>query len=317
MDKLSRNVLTLVSQGAIVANGRLECELAQRLNLSKTNATYRNITGVLDKLERKGHVAVVRHGSVLREVCRVEETVKGDHAPNKEQVAMPASGTEDVAPPQKGDENSDTADDATPLWEQLSLALLALQTSKVNDDGKIASAAPKILAEEADMPLTRAKYLCQKLRDLGFLELSDTGTRRRPIYVVDMEARVTPEVYEEKKTPVSEVENSEDDVAGRGVMLTTAVVGLKTPPKTIAEQLADIVEGLESERDKLLEKVAALTDENGRLRSTIEEERSRFDLAARQAGDVIARLRGALEECSAPPSDRVKDVLNRHGAASS
>jgi hypothetical protein len=309
----------------VEAGGKLECEVANRLRVGLSHPSIEKVRKTILKLETGGIVTVGRNGSVMRSMALVPKQevpmgdIKEEEAVKETKVTQAeADSTDDAVLEQQPVEPP--ADEAQDAWRsQLSLALLALQTH-ADEDGLLEGASAKIIAEDLQILYTRATRLNSVLAKLGLRE-EVSGSRRNIVHRIDMNTKeVTSQMLEtlaaKQQATVVEAEP----------VFVEPVLPVQPEPSSLSveEQLAEIIVGLE-------EKIKGLQGDLGRANEGLVKEMERYDNAANESARVIGGLTEDLQEANrtigelrsqiaalqAPPSERVKSLLDKYRPAPS
>ena len=304
MDKETRSTLALLEKGPLEASGRLECELAARIRVNKQKAQR-----IILKLESDGLAKVGRSGSKLRTMVLVpkQETLENDIMEEevvKETQVSPAEtdSTGDVAVEQQSVET--VVDEAQDLWlSQLSLALLALQTH-ADENGLLEGASAKIIAEDLQILYTRATRLNSVLAKLGLRE-EVSGSRRNIVHKIDMNTKeVTSQMLETLAAKPREVTVEPEPVFVEPVL----PVQVEVSPKSVEEQLADVIVDLEKKIQEWSGRYESAADASAKVITGLTED-------LEEANRTIGELRSQIAALQAPPSERVKSLLDKYRPA--
>lgn len=344
MDKMERNILDLLERGPVVADGKLECAIVEKLKLTKRPATYRTVIGKLERLEEKGKAVIERNGSVLRGV-KLAPSVRAalpNYRVEDEEAAAEMSRIEALTEVNLESDESERlvvdvvqTTDKDPIWKRLSLALLALQMA-ASPDGRLTGSSAQIIARELSIKIDQANALNGRLAKLGLRQTS--GSKSNTVHQINMTKK---EVTEEDLYPgkvvaqalksdsaaiESEIVPIPDAPIEGGVDLTDAPASPDAGPRSIIEQMADVIEILEKKNESLGSDKLTLEKRIENQRLELLQKDKLFDDEGAKTARIVTRLTADLTAANAkiddlqeqvstltaPPSERINELLARH-----
>lgn len=303
----------LLEKAPVMARGRLECEVANRLNLGNSNIAQEKVKRILSKLELNNEVVIERSGSILRGVTLTPQpaAVSEFTIQKSDKLRFDAYKAEVTIPKEEPLLEKAVSEKKEPLWVSLSLALLALQTA-ADDKGVVTGASAPIIARELNIPIHKANMLNGRLGKLGLRQTS--GSKAYTVHQINMSVKeITREMLETPEDKPMEV-RSDDEV----IPSETAAASAEPLPyeqRPLEEQLADIIEALEKERSLLkeqLESLEKLYDDSASESARVINNLAKALKDATTENDEIRRRLAAVES----PSERVKSIISRHSPES-
>jgi hypothetical protein len=328
LDKVDRGILELLEQGAVKAEGRLECAIVERLRLPKRPTTYKMVVGKLERLEEKGRAIIERNGSVLRSVKLAPEVkavlpsyrAEEDELLAEELVSIvyEQNEGETVSESQVSNSNAERVESSAtakePIWVQLSYALFALQ-AKASPEGRFSGLSAQTIADALNISIHQANALNGKLAKLGLRKT--IGHSSSQLHQVNMTVKeVTEQMVIGLTAPPK---NATPKVVLADDTSHSAVESDVETPGTVpvVKKMAHYLKVLVKENDTLKGDVARLTQE-------LAAEKERYDRDAEISAGVVTRLTADLgtaderikklqkqiSDLSAPPGEDVTELLS-------